>query len=198
MINSDFAIRSIKVNLPCRCDSTDGKQVSAEICRACAAKEDGQITEITIRPYADEDVDVVTSIWLGSWQSTGIPAPVTLEELRARWPRELGKGWIVFVAIDGNQTAGFLALHKDVLEQLFIAPDYQSRGIGKQMLDFTKARMPEGFHLTTALQSRAGRFYEREGLRRGEISTHARFGHQIVRYDWLPVNEVLTKRDYQS
>ncbi len=40
--------------------------------------------EISIRPYPDQDIAAVTSIWLRSWQSAGIAAPVTLDELRER------------------------------------------------------------------------------------------------------------------
>ena len=139
--------------------------------------------KISIRSYSDADFDAVTSIWLGSWQSTGIPAPVTLADLRARWPKKLAQGWVVFVATVGPEVVGFLAYRHDKLEQLFIAPPHQSRGIGKQLLDFAKSRMPSGFHLTTALQSRAGRFYEREGLERGLTSTH-RLGHAEVEFHW--------------
>ncbi|HWE06229.1 MAG TPA: GNAT family N-acetyltransferase [Rhizomicrobium sp.] len=142
--------------------------------------------EIAIRSYADSDSDAVTSIWLSSWQSTGVPAPVTLSELRERWPQELAKGWVVHVATVGPDVVGFLALHEDKTEQLFVAPGMQGQGIGKRLLDFAKAARPNGFHLTTALESRAGRFYEREGLTRGETTAHARFGHPIVRYDWRP------------
>jgi GNAT superfamily N-acetyltransferase len=145
---------------------------------------------VLIRPYVDSDFDLVTSIWLGSWQSTGIPSPVTLDELRERWPQELTKGWIVHVATIEPELVGFLALHRDRLEQLFVAPDHQGRGVGKQLLDLAKRQMPSGFHLTTGLQSRAGRFYEREGLSRGEESVHPRFGHEIVRFDWRPLSDV--------
>ncbi|HWU27231.1 MAG TPA: GNAT family N-acetyltransferase [Rhizomicrobium sp.] len=142
--------------------------------------------DICIRPYSEADFDVVTSIWLKSWQSTGVAAPVTLDELRQRWPQELAKGWAVHVAAIGPDVTGFIALHGNELEQLFIAPEHQGNGIGKQMLDFAKAQRPGGLHLTTALQSRAGRFYEREGLTRGATGVNRRFGHAIVHYDWRP------------
>jgi putative acetyltransferase len=141
---------------------------------------------VTIRPYTDADFEAVTAIWLSSWQSTGIPAPVTLAELRERWPLELAKDWTVSVAAVEIEVAGFMAFHCAELEQLFIAPEHQSRGIGKQLLDYAKAQMLAGFHLTTAGESRAPRFYDREGLMRSEAAIHPKFGHEIVRYDWLP------------
>ncbi len=77
-----------------------------------------------------------------------------------------------------------MALHLNMVEQLFIEPAQQCRGIGKQLPDVAKAELPAGFYLTTVQQSRAGRFYERESLQPGEISIHPRLGHQIIRYDW--------------
>lgn len=144
------------------------------------------MTDIAIRPYADQDFDAVTSLWLRSWQSAGVPSQVTLSEVRERWPDELAAGWIVHVAVAADRILGFIAYRDDILEQLFIAPDCQGRGIGKRLLDFAKAEMPRGFRLHTAAQSRAGRFYEREGLRRGASSTHPRLGHPIVDYLWTP------------
>jgi putative acetyltransferase len=146
--------------------------------------------KISIRPYLNQDFNMVTAVWLKSWQSTGIPSPVTLDELRERWPNELANGWEVHVAMNGGEAVGFIAFHDAELEQLFIDPTYQSLGIGLQLLNFAKAKMPEGFHLTTALESRALQFYEREGLMRGETVVHPRFGHQIVQYNWKPENAI--------
>lgn len=138
----------------------------------------------TIRPYDDADFDAITAIWLDSWRSTGISSPVTLEDLRERWPEELGKGWVVDVAAFGSDIAGFIAIHGNCIEQLFVAPAFQGQRIGRQLLDHAKLQMPDGFQLTTARDSRAGKFYEREGLRRGTEETHPRFGHRTIEYHW--------------
>jgi GNAT superfamily N-acetyltransferase len=98
-------------------------------------------------------------------------------------------GWQVHVARDGVQPVGFVALKADTVDQLFIAPSWQGRGIGKRLLDLAKAKLPGGFSLTTAVLGQAEAFYRREGLVRGETGLH-RFGHEIVRYDWRPPNPV--------
>jgi GNAT superfamily N-acetyltransferase len=98
----------------------------------------------------------------------------------------VSKCWVVQVASVGPDVVGFLAFHCDKLEQLFVSPGMQGKGVGKFLLDFAKIARPNGFHLTTAAESGAVRFYEREGLMRGETTAHARFGHPIVRYDWRP------------
>ncbi|HEX7855005.1 MAG TPA: GNAT family N-acetyltransferase [Sphingobium sp.] len=106
-----------------------------------------------IRPYCDADIDAVTVIWLDSWRSTGISSSATLEELRERWPTELAKGWVVDVAVHGSDITGFIAIHENCIEQLFIAPVFQGQRIGKLLLDHAKIKIPAGFHLTTARDS---------------------------------------------
>jgi GNAT superfamily N-acetyltransferase len=144
--------------------------------------------DISIRPYAETDLDRVVTLWLKSWTSTGVSAArtVSLGDLRRRLPREIAGGWEVHVASLGPEIVGFLALSGDRLDQLFISPRRQGQGIGKLLLDFVKARRPHGFWLTTAAETRAPRFYEREGLLRGETTRHPRFGHAMIRFDWRP------------
>ncbi|HKD47417.1 MAG TPA: GNAT family N-acetyltransferase [Rhizomicrobium sp.] len=141
-------------------------------------------SSVEIRPYTETDFEAVTAIWLASWQSTGIDAPVTLAELRERWLKDFAVGRMVYVAMAENDIAGFMVLRPGLLDQLFIAPTRQSEGFGKALLDFAKQQMPEGFELRTALHSRAPAFYEREGLERGEVGIHPRLGHEIVTYYW--------------
>jgi GNAT superfamily N-acetyltransferase len=138
---------------------------------------------VTITPYRDTDFERVTSIWFESAASIGIPMPVTLVDLRERWPREIAAGWEIHVARRNGETVAFMALKPGKVDQLFVAPEHQGQGIGKCLLDFAKTRLPEGFYLTTALAGRSQDFYLREGLLRGKVSCH-HFGHEIVRYDW--------------
>lgn len=144
---------------------------------------------LAIRPYRDGDFAAVTSLWFESWHSTGVPSAVTLDDLRERWPRELAGGWKVHVGFEGAEMVGFVALAGDKLMQLFVAPRHQGRGLGKQLLDFVKNERAQGFNLVTAAQTRAWKFYEREGLVRGEIGPHPVYGFETVRYDWRPVSK---------
>ncbi len=141
-----------------------------------------------IRPYRDSDLDAVAALWHASWESTGVALDelVSLAALRARFPEEIAQGWTVYVAVLDTATVGFVSLSGATLEQLFIAPSHQNRGIGKTLLDFVKRQMPGGFDLITATESRAPKFYEREGLIRREESRHPVHGHRIVRYEWVP------------
>ncbi len=144
--------------------------------------------DIVIRPYEEMDFEPVTTVWFASWESIGLDLelPSIRGELRERLPREIANGWCVHVAIAAGEIVGFLALSGNRLQQLFVAPAVQGQGVGKALLNFVKARRPNGFWLITPTQGRAVRFYEREGLKRGETAKHPKFGHEVVRYDWHP------------
>src|SRR5580704_17620908 len=114
-----------------------------------------QLTKISISPYSDADFESVKQVWFESARSIGPIMPVTVNDLRVRWPKEVANGWTVLVAKAADIPIGFMALKKNRLDQLFIAPDYQGRGIGKRLLDIAKARYPEGISLIDAIPGRS-------------------------------------------
>lgn len=138
---------------------------------------------IEIRPYRESDHADVARIWHAGWQDPvagpqppNIPANL-LEELSTRIPRELNAGWTLFVATGDERVVGMLAvkLADKHLDQLFVDPSFRSCGIGKQLLDFTKAQLCDGFWLRTHVGNlRARKFYEREGLTHVEDKPHPR------------------------
>jgi len=71
----------------------------------------------------------------------------------------------VRVAVAEGKVVGFACLQGDLLDQLFIAPEWQGKGIGSRLLDDTKKRRPQGFHLHTFEKNLGARhFYEARGL----------------------------------
>src|ERR1700676_4346123 len=100
----------------------------------------------TIRPARSDEYDEVARIWMNSWTSTGLEdaSPFLLAKLRARVPMEIEKGWSLYVADDSGTLAAMLALHvpDNYLDQLFVAPEYQGRGLGRQLLAFTRMQLP--------------------------------------------------------
>lgn len=108
--------------------------------------------------------------------------------LLERIPNAVARGACsIYVATSSGKVIAFIVFVSDKVDQLFVAPDFQNRGVGKHLLDFAKTQNPEGFWLTAiAASPRACRFYEREGLKAGETTVDSVSGHRIVRYDWLP------------
>ena len=121
-----------------------------------------------LRPYSPGDEAALAELWFESWLSVGLESPVvTKAELAERVPRELAGRWEVTVAETDGRVLGFLALApaERRLDQLFIAPDAQGRGVGRALFEVAKQRMPDGFWLSTQpANRRACAFYERPGM----------------------------------
>ncbi len=145
--------------------------------------------ELRIEPYTAADLHVTAQIWLDGFVSSGVPQPVksTLEDLEARIEAELENGWALYLARRDDATLGMLALipATQCLDQLFIAPAAQNRGIGSRLLDFAKTKLPEGIWLKTHADNlNARRFYERHGFRKREEKLDPRYGYPSVIYHW--------------
>lgn len=102
-----------------------------------------------------------------SWVSTGLEAASEslLAKLRARVPMEIAKGWSLYVADDNGALAAMLALHLPdrYLDQLFVAPACQGKGLGRQLLAFTRQLLPDEIWLRCVRENeKAWRWYERE------------------------------------
>jgi ribosomal protein S18 acetylase RimI-like enzyme len=93
----------------------------------------------------------------------------------------------VWVAEVDGRPVGYLALTGSSLDQLYVAPGYQGRGIGSQLLDKAKALSPVRLRLY-AFQSnhRARAFYEARGFTAAAFSDGADNEEQEpdVMYEW--------------
>lgn len=144
---------------------------------------------IEYRPLVESDYDALASLWWKSWRSTGLTVAqgATEKALRRRIDDEIQSGWDVTLALLNGQLAGLLALklRSATLDQLFIAPDLQGRGIGQKLLHVAKQKMPAGFSLRTAVENvSACRFYEKVGLTRAGVTIHPVLGRALVTYCW--------------
>jgi GNAT superfamily N-acetyltransferase len=122
-----------------------------------------------IRPARPDQYDEIARVWMESWVSTGLEdgSRYLLANLRARVAREIEQGWSLYVADDGGRIAAMLALHLPdrYLDQLFVAPDYQGKGLGRRLLTFTREQLPDEICLRCIRENdKAWRWYEREGF----------------------------------
>jgi ribosomal protein S18 acetylase RimI-like enzyme len=142
-----------------------------------------------IRPARVEEYDEIARVWMESWASTGLaePSEFLLANLRARIRREIEDGWSLFVADDNGKLAAMLALHlpKLYLDQLFVAPGYQDRSLGRKLLAFTRAQLPEEIHLRCVRENeKAWRWYEREGFVFEKEQIEPMNGFMMKYYRW--------------
>jgi ribosomal protein S18 acetylase RimI-like enzyme len=142
-----------------------------------------------IRPARVDEYDEIGRVWMESWVSTGLAetSEFLLANLRARVRREIEDGWSLFVADDNGTIAAMLALHlpKLYLDQLFVAPSYQGRSLGRKLLAFTRTQMPDEMYLRCVRENeKAWRWYEREGFvfEREEVSPVTGFVMKCYRW----------------
>jgi GNAT superfamily N-acetyltransferase len=143
----------------------------------------------TIRPARTDEYDAIAQVWMNSWVSTGLAeaSPFLLAQLRARIPLEIEKGWNLYVADDGCAPAAMLALHlpKKYLDQLFVAPEYQGRSLGRTLLAFTRQQLPHEIELRCVRENeKAWRWYEREGFVFEEEKVEPMTGYVMKYYRW--------------
>jgi ribosomal protein S18 acetylase RimI-like enzyme len=143
----------------------------------------------TIRPARADEHDEIALVWMNSWVSTGLAeaSNFLLAQLRARIPLEIEKGWSLFVADDGGHLAAMLALHLPnlYLDQLFVAPEYQDRSLGRRLLAFTREQLPDEIHLRCVRENeKAWRWYEREGFVFEKEAVEPMTGFFMKYYRW--------------
>ena len=147
------------------------------------------MTPPMIRPARLEEYDEIARVRMNSWASTGLEdaSNFLLAKLRARIPQEIEKGWSLFVADDDGAIAAMLALHlPDIyLDQLFVAPEYQGRNVGRRLLGFTRQLLPDEIQLRCVRENeKAWRWYEREGFGFEKEQVEPMTGFVMKYYRW--------------
>ncbi len=150
------------------------------------------MTGIVIRPARTDEYDAVARVWMDSHVSTGLAtgSDATFAELRARIPLEIAKGWQLYVAEMAGEIAAMLAfrMSDNYLDQVFVAPEHQGKGIGKALLAFTRQHLPDEILLRTAVaNTKAIAWYEREGFVRENVVMQDGWSGPRVYYRWRRV-----------
>jgi ribosomal protein S18 acetylase RimI-like enzyme len=123
----------------------------------------------TVRRFADADLDETLRVWRASRLATYTwmtPRQLhTPEEDRAFFVGVLARECEIWLADGPGGIAGLLVLRGGVVEQLFVAPDDQGRGVGSALLAHAKRLRPSGLTLFTLARNRRARaFYEKRGF----------------------------------
>ena len=71
----------------------------------------------------------------------------------------------VYVYENDREIWGFIGLNGEYIEGIFVSGEMQSRGIGKRLLDFVKTKRTELYLNVYQKNTRAIRFYQREGFK---------------------------------
>ena len=146
---------------------------------------------IAIRRAEPGDAGGIGDVWLASWRATFDFEPAHPDDDVRRWlATELVPRHEAWVAVDGGGTVvALMALSSDMIEQLYVAPAWIGRGLGRRFVDLAKEQRPAGLDLYCfAVNTKARRFYERAGFEPIAFGDGAgNMEHQPdVRYAWRP------------
>ncbi|MEU9585497.1 GNAT family N-acetyltransferase [Streptomyces werraensis] len=150
-----------------------------------------EINDIVIRRAAGSDAAAVAEVWLRSFTAAlpDVRRAHTDDEVRA-WIREVVvPGRETWVATVDDSVVAMMVREGNDLDQLYIDPAWQGRGIGGRLVDVAKERSPSGLTLWTFQVNEVARgFYERHGFV-PEESTDGLGNEERepdVRYVWRP------------
>jgi GNAT superfamily N-acetyltransferase len=126
------------------------------------------MTTIALRRGHPADAGAAAEVWLRSRHAAVplVPTPVhTDEEVRHWFETVVVATRETWLAVAGGAVVGVMVLDGDEVDQLYVDPGWQRRGVGAALLRLAQARRPGGLALWTFQSNHpARRFYEQHGF----------------------------------
>lgn len=144
-----------------------------------------------IRRIRNIEHEATTRVWMRSWESAdvGHPNDLPFEQLLQLFKHDLENQWDFYVADLNGQVVGLLALKLQTkqLDQLFVDPKFQGRGVGRTMLEFAKDRLPDGMWLRTPERNlKAIDFYKSAGFTFDKLEPRPEWDRNDILLEWTP------------
>ena len=117
-----------------------------------------------IRRLQETDIDRVMALWLDTNLKTHDFVPAEYWRSNFEPVKEMLPQAEVYVYETDQGIQGFLGLNGEYIEGIFVSEGAQSHGIGKCLLDCAKDRKPALRLNVYQKNTRAIRFYQREGF----------------------------------
>jgi ribosomal protein S18 acetylase RimI-like enzyme len=147
------------------------------------------VSGAVIRRYQAADFDPVNDLWrrarVQAFPDFQARKGHTAEEDRAYFRRVvLVRNELWVAELDGH-AVGFMAITGNFIDQLYVDPEHQRRGIGHALIAHARQLSPTGLRLFTFQSNANGRaFYEKEAVKFG-VSPPPEF-EPDVEYRWRP------------
>ena len=137
------------------------------------------------------DAQEVATVYIASRRGAAayLPTVGTDAEIRAFVVHQMVPERETWVAEDGGRIVAVLTLHGDDVDQFYVAPGEQRRGVGDAMLAHAKRLRPAGLHLWAFQRNApARRFYEARGFVAKKFTDGATNMEREadVFYEWTP------------
>jgi putative acetyltransferase len=141
-----------------------------------------------LRPYRAEDEDAAIALWLETWQQAypSIDFSARVPWWRERWRGELVPNANIVVAEQAGALIGFVTIDASgYLDQLVVSPACWGSDLGNALVDEAKRLSPDGIALlVNSDNSRAIRFYERNGFVHAGGDVNPTSGRPVLRMEW--------------
>lgn len=150
-----------------------------------------EINNFVVRRAVDSDAAAVAEVWLRSFTAAlpSVRRAHTDDQVRSWFREVVVPGLETWVARVDGSVVGMMVLDGEDLDQLYLDPAWQGRGIGARLVKVAKQRRPAGLALWTfQVNEPARRFYERHGF----VAAECTDGHRNeerepdIRYRWRP------------
>ena len=148
-------------------------------------------SSFTLRPYTSADEEAAIELWRRTWQLSypNIDFSARLDWWRQRWRDELVPVATITVAEAEGQLIGFVTVDPGSfdLDQIVVAPEAWGSPIAGALLAEAKRLSPAGLDLAVnSDNSRAIRFYEKQGFVVSGTDVNPRSGAPIRKMAWRP------------
>jgi GNAT superfamily N-acetyltransferase len=129
-----------------------------------------------------EDIPALSEIRLSVKENALSDSRRITREMYVDYLSVSGKGWLCEV---DEEVVGFsvASTGDSSIWALFVKPAHEGRGIGKRLLKLATSWLfetgAEGVILSTAAYTRADRFYERQGWKRGDLKPDGEVAYRL-------------------
>jgi putative acetyltransferase len=141
-----------------------------------------------LRRYRTDDENAAIALWQQTWQQAypEIDFAARVPWWRERWRNELAPDAAIIVAEQAGALVGFVTIDASgYLDQLVVAPDHWGSELANMLVDETKRLSPGHIALLVNTDNtRAIRFYERNGFVHAGDDVNPASGRPVLRMEW--------------
>jgi putative acetyltransferase len=141
-----------------------------------------------LRLYRVDDEDATIELWRQTWQQAypSIDFAARVAWWRERWRNELVPNASIIVAEQSNELIGFVTIDgSGYLDQLVVSANHWGSALANALVDEAKRLSPAGVTLLVNKDnSRAIRFYERNGFVHAGEDVNPTSGRPVLKMAW--------------